>query len=156
PDMADKFNAAHHKTASGRPIQIKLVSCDSAVQTTDLVSRVKGAGQSEDECKDDSGASAPDPVGVTPQSSDWLVDVNRQAHAGVVDLSTTQDIADTWLGIVTYRAMADCLGWPDKKLGYRDLLKLTTSTEGWAAYPDCAQPGKWGSQPLLAFTNPNT
>jgi Ca-activated chloride channel family protein len=155
PDMAAKFNAEKHKTASGRPIKVELVACDSAVQTTDLVSRVKGAGQSEDECKDDSGASAPDPVVVTPQSSDWLVDVNHRAHAGVVDLSTTEDIADTWLGIVTYRAMAECLGWPDKKLGYSDLLKLTTSREGWAAYPDCAK-SEWGRSPLLAFTNPNT
>src|SRR5262245_17551485 len=100
PDMAAKFNAEKHKTGSGRPIKSELVACDSAVQTTDLVSRVKGAGQSVDECKDEHGESAVDPVIVTPQSSDWLVDLNHRAGSTVVDVATTQDIADTWLGIV--------------------------------------------------------
>ncbi len=51
--------------------------------------------------------------------------------------------------------MAECLGWPDAELGYADILDLSADPEGWAAYPDCART-EWGSQPLLAFTNPST
>ena len=40
--MADQFNDANHETSSGRPIEIKIVECDSAVQAKDLVARVNG------------------------------------------------------------------------------------------------------------------
>ncbi len=38
PQMAEQFNDAHHETSSGRPIEIKLVACDSALLAEDLVS----------------------------------------------------------------------------------------------------------------------
>jgi Ca-activated chloride channel family protein len=155
PAMAAEFNSADHKTASGRPIRVKVVACDSAVQADDLTNRVKGGAHADEGCTDEHGASADDPTIVTPQSGDWLVDINARAGRTVVDLTTTDDIADTWLGIVTYRAMAECLGWPAKDIGYADILALRASPEGWAKYPSCAQ-AKWGRRPLLAFTNPNT
>ena len=155
PEMAKQFNAADHETAAGRPIQVVVISCDSSVQAKDLVSRVKGAGRADDGCENGEGGPADDPTIVTPQSGDWLVDVNHRAGRDVVDLEATNNIAETWLGIVTYRAMAECLGWPDKELGYADILALRADPDGWAAYPDCAK-GEWGRQPLLAFTNPNT
>ena len=42
PEMAERFNADEHETSSGRPIEVAVVSCDSAVQATDLVARVNG------------------------------------------------------------------------------------------------------------------
>jgi Ca-activated chloride channel family protein len=155
PEMAEAFNDGDHETASGRPIEIAVVACDSSVQTDDLVSRVKGAGHAENGCTDDSGGRAADPTIVTPQSSDWLVDMNHRAGIDVVDLDATDNIAETWLGIVTYRQMAECLGWPDEPIGYADILELSADERGWGAYLPCAQPS-WGTQPLLAFTNPNT
>lgn len=155
PEMAKRFNSADHETAAGRPIQVLVLKCDSSVQADDLVSRVKGNGRVDDGCGDGAGGSAQDPTIVTPQSADWLVDVNFRAGRAVVDLESTVNIAETWLGIVTYREMAECLGWPDKEIGYRDIVALRANPEGWAAYPDCAQ-AEWGRRPLLAFTNPNT
>ncbi len=155
PEMAKQFNSDGHETAAGRPIQVVVLKCDSSVQADDLVSRVKGNGRVDDGCGDGDGGSAQDPTIVTPQSADWLVDVNYRAGRAVVDLESTVNIAETWLGIVTYREMAECLGWPDEKIGYRDILALRANPEGWAAYPDCAKT-EWGSRPKLAFTNPNT
>ena len=155
PEMAAEFNEAGHETGSGKKIEIVLVACDSAVQADDLVSRVKGAGEAENACENDSGGSAGDPTIVTPQSADWLVDINHRAGNDVVALDDTESIAETWLGIVTYRAMAECLGWPDEDIGYAEILELASDPDGWEAYSPCAR-GEWGRQPLLAFTNPAT
>jgi len=154
PAMAEAFNKGHHETAAGDPIKVVVLSCDSAAQANDLVSRVKGAGRAEHGCGTQGDASQ-DPTIVTPQSSDWLVNINHQAGREVIDFGATKNIAETWLGIVTYRAMAECLGWPDKPLGYADIIALRADKRGWAAYPDCAQL-EWGTTPLLAFTNPET
>jgi Ca-activated chloride channel family protein len=148
PQMAEEFNDADHETASGRPIEIKLVPCDSAVQARDLVSRVGGKGPIENGC------GTENPTIVTPQADDWLVDVNAAAGRTVVDLADTKSIAKTWVGIVTYKAMAECLGWPDKEIGYADIIALRADPNGWKSRP-CAQVS-WGSKPLLAFTNPTT
>jgi Ca-activated chloride channel family protein len=153
-DMAAEFNHADHETASGRPIEIRVLRCDSAVQAADLVARVSGAGAAERGCKN-GDAPAADPTIVTPQSGDWLVDVNHEAGRDVIDLESTEHLAETWLGIVTYRAMAECLGWPQREIGYADIEELRADPQGWAAYPDCAQTD-WGRVPLLAFTNPST
>ena len=149
PEMAAEFNAADHETASGQPIEIVVVKCDSAVQVDDLVSRAKGTGRAEDGCEGD------DPTIVTPQSGDWLIDLNDQVGRAVVDAQAAEHIAETWLGIVTYRAMAECLGWPDTPIGYQDILDLAADPDGWEEYSDCAST-EWGREPLLAFTNPNT
>jgi Ca-activated chloride channel family protein len=149
PQMAQQFNDAGHKTASGRRIEIKLVACDSAAQAKDLVSRVK-TGTPVDE-----GCEGSNPTIVTPQADDWLVDVNHEAGRDVVDLGGTKSIAKTLVGIVTYRAMAECLGWPAKELGYEDIIALRADPDGWKRYPKCAH-AEWGQRPLLAFTNPQT
>src|SRR5207244_1077490 len=80
--------------------------------------------------------------------------VNDAVGRQVVDLSQTKSIAYTWIGIVTYRDMAECLGWPDREIGYADIIALRDDPDGWAAYP-CAK-AEWGQRPLLAYTDPNT
>jgi len=152
PEMAETFNRRHHKTSTGRPIEVEVVTCDSKPQTEDLLSRVNGFGRSGDGCgtKD---APAAAPTIVTPQSDDWLTQINTGAGHDVIDIATTLSIAETWLGIVTYRDMADCLGWHDKQLGYADIVALKTDPDGWASRGSCAKTS-WGKPPLLAFTNP--
>ena len=149
PAMVEEFNAADHETSDGRPIEVELVPCDSSNQALDLAARVKRAGRAEEGCEGD------DPTIVTPQSTDWIVDVNRDTGRDVVDLGSTESIAKTWIGIVTYREMAECLGWPDREIGYADILALRADPDGWKAYSDCART-EWGRRPLLAFTNPRT
>ena len=155
PEMAEQFNDADHETASGQPIEILPVSCDSSDQIADLDARLKGAALDAG-CQGESDEPADDPTIVTPQSDDWLVDLNHRAGQPVIDLAETPSIAETYLGIVTYRAMAECLGWPEEPVGYSDLVELFSNPAGWRAYPDCAWDPAWGTEPLLAFTNPST
>ena len=98
----------------------------------------------------------PDPTIVTPSAAHWLVPVNDAAGRTVVDLSDTESrsIARAYIGIVTYREMAECLGWPEKELGYADIIALRDDPQGWAKYP-CAK-AEWGKRPLVAFTDPST
>jgi Ca-activated chloride channel homolog len=152
PKMAEEFNAGDHRTPSGHPIQVVLVPCDSFAQVEDLVSRVGSGGPPRQRCKDEAGAPASEPTVVTPQSDDWLVYANHQAGRTLVDLEATDDIAETWLGIVTYRDIATCLGWQQAQVGYEELLRVLE--RGWEAR-ECAS-AEWGRQPKVAFTNPAT
>lgn len=154
-EMAADFNDADHETAAGQPIEVVVVKCDSVDQVNDLVSRVKGAGRAEDSCSTSGGVPSGNPTIITPQSGDWLVDLNAKAGRQVVDVQAAEHIAETWLGIVTYRDMAACLGWPDEQLGYADIIELSARPEGWQSAGICAETN-WGSRPLLAFTNPGT
>jgi hypothetical protein len=153
PEMAAEFNAGDHKTASGHPIEVTVIECDSVQQRDDLVSRSKRAGPAKNGCRDEAGVADPSPTIVTPQAADWLVDVNHEVESEVVDVEAALPIAKTWLGIVTRREMATCLGWPDVELGYNDLFDLLR--DGWSKYGSCVRT-EWGPQALVAFTNPRT
>lgn len=153
-EMAERFNAEDHETSDGRPIEVEVVACDSAVQAGDLVARVRtGKASAEDTCEVDDSGTAQHPTLVTPQSRDWLTDVNTAAGREVVDVADAPSLAKAWIGIVTYRAMAECLGWPDRDIGYAEIIDVRE--RGWPAYGSCAE-AKWGRTPKLAFTNPRT
>jgi len=83
-----------------------------------------------------------------------MIPVNHAAGYNVVDPGTARSIARAMIGIVTYRDMAECLGWPDKALGYADIIALRNDPQGWARYP-CAK-AEWGQKPLVAYTDPTT
>ena len=72
----------------------------------------------------------------------------------MVNLDTAESIVRPVIGIVTYEDMAKCLGWPEKEIGYADIIALRNDPQGWKSYP-CAK-GIWGQRPLVAFTDPTT
>jgi Ca-activated chloride channel family protein len=96
-----------------------------------------------------------DPTIVTPSDAHWMVSVNHEVGHDVVDLHNALSIVRPVIGIVTYEAMARCLGWPDKEIGYADVIALRNDPRGWASYPSCAR-AEWGQRPLVAFTDPTT
>jgi Ca-activated chloride channel family protein len=146
PRFAEEFNRRRLKTASGRRIEVKFYGYGSSEQTDDLISRVtRGAAIDP---------KVPDPVIVTPSADHWLVHANAAVGRPVVDLANSRSIARTWVGIATFREMAECLGWPQKEIGYSDILALRADPEGWSKYP-CAK-AEWGRQPLIAYTDPTT
>ena len=59
------------------------------------------------------------------------------------------------IGIVTYETMAKCLGWPEKEIGYADIMALRNDPDGWKSF-DCPDAVRWGQRPLMAFTDPTT
>ena len=91
---------------------------------------------------------------MTPSSAHWFVQVNHEVGHDVVDLANARSIVRPFVGIVTYQDMAVCLGWPEKKLGYADIIALRADPQGWAKY-DCAD-AEWGQRPLVSYTDPTT
>jgi Ca-activated chloride channel family protein len=146
--MADEFNEAGHLSASGKRIRVEVHYAGGSDQAPDLISRLTTDGPINPEL--------PDPTLVTPSASHWLVNVNYAAGQEVFDLHDTdsRSLARTYVGIVTYKAMAECLGWPDRPIGYAEIIELRSDPEGWARH-DCARL-EWGQRPLVAFTDPAT
>jgi Ca-activated chloride channel family protein len=146
PEMAVKFNQAAHRTQFGKRIEIKVIDYSSSGQAEDLLSRVTRGVPLD--------RNRPDPTIVTPSAAHWLVPVNQAAGRTIVDLRASHSIARAFIGIVTYQEMAECLGWPDKEIGYADIIALRNNPLGWASYP-CSK-AEWGQRPLVAYTNPTT
>ena len=146
PGMAKKFNEAGYKTKSGKTIVVKVVNVGSAEQSDDLITRINTGRPSN--------SALPDPTVVTPSSADWLVRANFETKSTVVDISSSRTIAKSYIGIVTYEDMARALGWPDKEIGYADIIALRKNPQGWASVPGAK--AEWGQEPLFAFTDPIT
>lgn len=145
-EMAAQFNQEVHRMRSGKRIQVQVINHGSAEQSDDLLSRVSRGLPLE--------RQFPDPTIVTPSSADWLTRVNDAVGRTVVDLADSRSIATALIGIVTYRDMAECLGWPNKEIGYADIIALRNDPRGWASYPSAK--AEWGQRPLVAFTDPIT
>ena len=145
-DMATEFNQEGHRTKSGKHIQVQVFNHGSAEQSDDLASRVnRGIPLERD---------FPDPTIVTPSSADWLIRANEVAGRTIVDTAGARSIARAYIGIVTYKEMAEVLGWPAKQIGYTDIFALRNDPKGWASYPNAR--AEWGQRPLVAYTDPIT
>jgi Ca-activated chloride channel homolog len=145
PTFASAFNEQDIETNSGKPIRIKLFKANSGQIAGELRERV-GHGVSVDRSK-------PNPTIVTPAAEHWVNEINRTAEHQVLDRSKVQAIATTYIGIVTTREMAQCLGWPQREIGFSDIAELVTDARGWERYT-CARP-EWGRDALVAFTYPS-
>jgi Ca-activated chloride channel family protein len=145
-EMAAQFNQEVHRTASGQRIKVVIYNHGSAEQSDDLASR---AGKGVPIVRE-----ALDPTIVTPSSADWLVRANEAVGRTVVDIANSRSITKALIGIVTYRDMAEVLGWPNKPIGYADIIALRNDPQGWGSYPDAR--AEWGQKPLVGFTDPIT
>ena len=144
--MAEEFNKSRRQTKSGKRIEVEVHYNGSWEQAGDLLARVtRGTPVNR---------KLPDPTIVTPSAAHWLIPVNYEAGYKVVDPGSARSIARAMIGIVTYKEMAECLGWPEKELGYSDIIALRNDPEGWGSYP-CSK-AEWGRRPLVAFTDPTT
>jgi Ca-activated chloride channel family protein len=145
PAFTRAFNQSHPTTDSGKPIEIDFLKANSGEITGELKARILH-GAPLDHTK-------ADPTIVTPAADHWVNDVNATIGSAVLDLANSKAIATTYIGIVTSREMAQCLGWPQKEIGFIDVVNLVTDPQGWTSYP-CAKP-EWGREALLAFTYPS-
>lgn len=118
PTFAREFNHAGYRTASGRPIRVQIVRANSGEITGDLIAReARGAPLDR---------SRPKPTLVTPAADHWLTEVNQAVGRNVVNLEELQTPATTYIGIVTTRDFARCMGWPEKEVGLADVVALAT------------------------------
>ena len=154
--MAIGFNEAGHTIGSGSKIVVEVYDAPSELQGKYL-SELLRFGTRRDLHKETGGhvvKDIPDPTIVTPSSAHWLVTVNYEVGRNVVDLDAAESIVRPVIGIVTYEEMAKCLGWPEKEIGFADIIELRADPRGWERYP-CAKPS-WGKRPIVAFTDPRT
>src|SRR5829696_1415591 len=89
------------------------------------------------------------PVAWSPASSLWGRLLNFEADRPLVP-DENPSIVRTPLVIAMWDPMARALGYPRKPLGFRDIVSLATSNQGWAAYGK-PQYGKF----KLVHTNPD-
>ena len=155
-EMAEEFNEANIRDENGTKIVVRVFHPPSELQAEWLIQRIN-YGTRLDLHKETNGyvdKDILDPTIVTPSSAHWLVKVNYQVGAYAVDIDGAESIVRPVIGIVTYEDMARCLGWPEKEIGFADIIALREDPAGWTKYP-CADP-EWGTTPLLAFTDPTT
>ena len=153
PDIAAGYNEAGHRTKSGKRIVVEIHDAPSSEGARALQGRVTGKGPVRVEAGGEK-QPLPDPTIITPSGAHWLVTVNHAAGRKVVDPDNSKSLALAYIGIITFKDIAECLGWPDKEIGYADIIALSEDPEGWGRYP-CAKPS-WGTRPLVAFTDPRT
>jgi Ca-activated chloride channel family protein len=150
PDIVTRFNQEQHTTAAAfpngtkRPIQVQLVSINSGTMSDHLVRKLRD--------QIDFPIDVPAPHLVSPSVDHWLSRVNFTTGMPVFDLESTKDLALSPVVIATYEEMARALGWPNKPLGWEEIIALAQSAEGWAKYPSAKV--EWGRKPLLAWTDP--
>jgi Ca-activated chloride channel family protein len=146
PAFASEFNRAGHTTAAGKRIVVRPVVVNSGQISEALVDRIAHAAPFEEKL----GA----PTVVTPADEQWLAEVNQATGRTVFEPGQARPLAVTWVGIVTYRGMAECLGWPRQEVGFADVVELRSDPRGWARCPSAK--AEWGRQPLLSFTDPSS
>jgi Ca-activated chloride channel family protein len=98
------------------------------------------------------GSAGPEPVLWSPASTAWGAVVNqRLSDKGEPAMANdSQRIMITPLVLGMPKPMAEALGWPEKDIGWTDILALAKNPEGWGSvgHPE------WGAF-KLGKTNPN-
>lgn len=98
-------------------------------------------------------ADGPRPDVWSPAASSWLrllSSARASVDAPSISPSDAPSITSTPLVLAMPEPMAKVLGWPDKPLGWADVLSLAQNPQGWGAY---GHP-EWGAF-KLGKTNPN-
>ncbi|PPK61734.1 substrate-binding and VWA domain-containing protein [Actinokineospora auranticolor] len=132
---------------SGRTVAGRCV--DVLVQAKSSGAAMQALAQGWNEAVD-----GPRPDVWTPAASGWVTLLRQRLikadRSGVVTDAKPESIVTAPLVIAMPRPMAEALGWPDKPLGWRDLVALAGDPAGWAKY---GHP-EWGAF-RLGKTNPN-
>jgi len=69
-----------------------------------------------------------------PESSLWLRVARARPGAGVLFPPAPPSLATSPVVLAVQRAMAEALGWPERELGFVDLLEEFGTGEGWQRY----------------------
>ncbi len=69
----------------------------------------------------------------SPSASTWLEVLKYESGNANIAISN-QPLVLTPVVISMWRPMAEAMGWPDKPLGWSDMLALIENPQGWGAY----------------------
>ncbi len=128
--LIERFNAEGHR-ASGRPVFVE--------------PQVIASGEAETRI----ARGTLKPVAWSPASSLWGRLLEFEADRALVP-DTNPSIVRTPLVIAMWKPMARALGWPEKQIGFGDLLRLARSRTGWERF---GRP-QWGGFKFV-HTNPD-
>ena len=132
-DCTNAFNAEGRKSPDGRPIVVTPMPM--------------GSGESVDEVL----AGRLQAHLISPASGVFVAQGNakHRATANQDLVGPTENLVVSPVVIAMWKPMAEALGWPNKPVGWRDVLELSRSSQGWAAkgHPE------WG-QFRLGHTHP--
>ena len=112
--LIDEFNASGTE-ADGAPVFVE--------------GKVVASGEAEQKI----AAGSLRPVAWSPASSLWGRLLNYDAGRELA-AEPAPSIVRTPLVIAMWEPMAEALGWPDKDIGWEDILALARSGEGWSSY----------------------
>src|SRR3954452_21539350 len=112
--LIKKFNSQHVKV-NGKPIFVEAQNVSSGDAETRIAK-----GQLK-------------PTAWSPASSLWGRLLNYEADKNYV-AADNPSLARTPLVIAMWEPLARALGWPKKKIGFGEVLKLATSRNGWADF----------------------
>jgi len=143
--LAAAYNSQGHRV-DGRCVRVTVTSKASGAAMTALAT---GWNETTD---------GPRPDVWTPASGGWVTLLQQRSLAGdrpkvlpaSLNVATLPHIATSPQVIAMPTPMAQALGWPDKKLGWSDLLTLARDGTGWGRYHH----PEWGAF-KLGKTNPN-
>jgi Ca-activated chloride channel family protein len=95
------------------------------------------------------------PVAISPASSTWLTQLNAEwktrSGAEVAIAATPQQLFVTPIVIGMWENMARAMGYPDKLLGWSEIIKATLDAKGWGAFGHA----EWGAF-RFAHASPDT
>jgi Ca-activated chloride channel homolog len=112
--LVAEFNASHAQ-AGGRPVFVRATSVASGDSEHAIA---KGTSK---------------PVAWSPASSLWGRLLNYESDRAYVG-DDNPSLVRTPLVIAMWEPMAKALGWPEKRLGWSDVLKLARSGAGWGDF----------------------
>lgn len=114
-----RFNAAGHKTSTGKTIVVQ-------------ASYVTSGGS-----RDDILNGTLKPVAWSPGDQSWVGYLNtvwrQRTNRPIVSQACAPTIYAP-IGFAMWRPMAETLGWPDKPIGWDVIVKLAADPNGWATY----------------------
>lgn len=116
-DVTGDFNNQHKTLAGGKVIRVRAIPGGSGETMEDLLAgRVKAHVWS-------------------PASGLFIKLANaRSAVKGAPLVGTTQDLVLSPVVIALWRPMAEALGWPEKPIGWSDIIALANDPRGWGAF----------------------
>jgi Ca-activated chloride channel family protein len=117
-EVTRAFNGSEQTTASGRPIQVTHIPMGSGQSLQEVANGTRQAHL------------------VSPASGVFieLANADYQERAAKDLVGATHNLVLSPVVIAMWQPMAEALGWPDRAIGWSDVLALANSTDGWSAY----------------------
>ncbi|MFD5629101.1 substrate-binding domain-containing protein [Streptomyces sp. NPDC127072] len=140
-ELAGEYNESDRELKGGKCARVSVSETSSGVAMDALA-------EGWDEARDE----APEPQAWTPTASLWLTLLTERGTASdrtVLTGDKPVSLATSPLAIAMPRPMAEAVGWPEKKIGWRDVLSLTEKGWGSLGHPE------WGRF-HLGKDNPHT